>query len=114
MKQILIRKPFADVVLKRVGNIGYIFIKPKTAIISENLNGIPEWFRLNDGEKIGFYPPSAEGGSGIAYLQYYPLFNETTGAFVQGTMMIYANGWDPQYSTSLVVNMNDHVNEGED
>lgn len=111
MKQILIRKPNVDITLKRVGDIGYIFINPKEVIGTEIIEGIPGWFRMSENEPIGFYAPNTEtDGRNMGILIYSPIFNETTGEFVQGQIKINATGWDPNFSSSLVVNMNDYVN----
>lgn len=114
MKQILIRKPSVDVILKRVDDIGYIFIYPKTTIGTEIIDGIPKWFRMNENEVIGFYVPNTEtNGSNLGAIVYRPVFDENTGEFIQGEIKLNATGWNPQYSSSLVVIMNDHVDRGQ-
>lgn len=115
MKQILIRKPSVDVTLKRVDDIGYIFINPKTTIGTETIKGIPKWFRMNENEVIAFYAPNTETNErNLGAIVYRPVFDENTGEFIHGEIRLNATGWDPQYSSSLVVNMNDHVDgEGE-
>lgn len=110
MKQILIRNPSADVILKRVGDIGYIFITPKTEIGTVIIDGIPEWFRMDENEIIGFYTPSTESdGRYLGSIQYRTVFDKTTGEFVEGQIKLNATGWIPLLSCSLVVNMNDQV-----
>lgn len=111
MKQVLIRKPSVDITLKRVGDIGYIFIKTTAFKGPVTIDGIPKWFRMKENEIIGFCIPDIDTDEiYMGMIMYLPVFDESTGEFVEGQIELAASGWNSEISCSLVVNMNDYFN----
>lgn len=50
----------------------------------------------------------------MGMIMYLPVFDESTGEFVEGQIELTASGWNSEISCSLVVNMNDYFNGEQD